>query len=78
MLFKEGKYMADYNTLYLELNKRLSILKAKLSYISVSELQMESLKETIDKLLKKLDERYSEERYMDDIEEDIIQLEKLF
>ena len=70
--------MADYNTLYLELNRRLSILKAKLSYISVSESQMEDYKQQIDKLLKKLDERYSEERYMDDIEEDVSTLEKNF
>ena len=70
--------MADYNTLYLELNKRLSILKAKLSYISVGDSQLEGYRMQIDKLLKKLDERYSEERYMDDIEEDVSILENVF
>lgn len=69
--------MAEYNEMYIALNKRLSVLKAKLSYISVSESQLESYKEQIDKLLKKLDERYLKEMYMDDVEADVLALETI-
>ena len=70
--------MADYSEVYIALNKRLSVLKAKLSYISVSESQLESYKMQIDRLLKQLDERYTDGMFMDDVEEDITQLEKDF
>lgn len=68
--------MAEYNSLYLDLIRRLSVLKAKLAYISVSESQRIAFAQNIDTLLKKLDERYSKEMYIDDIENDVMQLEQ--
>ena len=47
--------MAEYNILYLELIKRLSILKAKLPYLnSLEESEKEEYRKVIDLLLKKL------------------------
>ena len=71
--------MAEYNILYLELIKRLSILKAKLPYLnSLEESEKEEYRKIIDLLLKKLDDRYSEAKYIDDIEDDVIELETKF
>ena len=68
--------MAEYNSLYLELSRRLSVLKAKLAYISASDAQRLAFAQEIDRLLKKLDDRYSKEMYIDDIENDVEKLEK--
>ena len=52
--------MAEYNILFLDLNNRLSILKARLPYLgsNVSDSKKEELRKRIDTLLKELDNDY--------------------
>lgn len=71
--------MADYNILYLELCKRLSVLKAKLPYAnSLSDAERAMYEKEIDSTFKKLDDRYSDAKYIDDIEDAVIELESKF
>ena len=68
--------MAEYNSLYLDLKKRLSILKLKAQLeCGLTEDQKESKLKAIDGLLKLLDERYSENLYLEGIEESVSRLE---
>lgn len=58
----------EYNIQYLDLKNKLSLMKVRLLY---SANLNESLKEMygyIDRLLKELDDRYSDEKPLDELE----------
>lgn len=67
--------MAEYNEKYLDLKKRLSILKILISSKSSSNNQVLSSLTCIDSLLKLLDERYSDGLYLETVESEVIKLE---
>ena len=67
--------MTEYNEKYLDLKKRLSILKIIISSQSSSIDQAVSSLTCIDSLLKLLDERYSDGLYLETIESEVIKLE---
>lgn len=58
--------MAEYNILYMTIKKQLAIIKIKCQNISEESLRKRLLTET-DLLLKDLDDKYSENKYLDDI-----------
>ena len=58
--------MAEYNILYMTTKKQLSILKLKCQNI-IDEIRRIRLLNEIDVLLKELDDKYSENKYFDDI-----------
>lgn len=72
--------MAEYNILFLDLNNRLSILKARLPYLgsSVSDSKKEELRKRIDTLLKELDNYYSEGKYLTEFDSKIAEVESEF
>ena len=72
--------MAEYNILFLDLNKRLSILKARLPYLgpNVSDSKKEGLRKRIDTLLKELDNDYSEGKYLTEFDSKIAEVESEF
>jgi len=68
--------MAEYNSLYLDLKKRLNVLKLKAqTECGLTEEQKRSKLFAIDSLLKLLDERYSENLYLECIDESVSRLE---
>jgi len=71
--------MAEYNTLYLDLRKRLTSMKVKMLY-STTNLNDETkgMFRYIDSLLKELDDKYSEERLLDELETKVETLESNF
>ena len=72
--------MAEYNILFLGLNNRLSILKARLPYLgsNVSDSKKEELRKRIDTLLKELDNDYSEGKYLTEFDSKIAEVESEF
>lgn len=72
--------MAEYNILFLDLNNRLSILKARLPYLgsNVSDSKKEELRKRIDTLLKELDNDYSEGKYLTEFDSKIAEIESEF
>lgn len=64
----------EYNKLYLDIKKRLSLIKIKLLYNDISE---NYITEKLDILFKELDERYSENKYLDNLESEVTKLELL-
>lgn len=64
--------MAEYNTQYLDIKKRIAILKAKFNYIDVKDTE---ILEKLDKLAKALDIRYSEGKYLELIEDEVADIE---
>lgn len=72
--------MVEYNILFLELNNRLSILKARLPYLgpNVSDSKKEELRKRIDTLLKELDNDYSEGKYLTEFDSKIAEVESEF
>ena len=72
--------MAEYTILFLDLNNRLSILKARLPYLgsNVSDSKKEELRKRIDTLLKELDNDYSEGKYLTEFDSKIAEVESEF
>ena len=72
--------MVEYNILFLDLNNRLSILKARLPYLgsNVSDSKKEELRKRIDTLLKELDNDYSEGKYLTEFDSKITEVESEF
>ena len=72
--------MVEYNILFLDLNNRLSILKARLPYLgsNVSDSKKEELRKRIDTLLKELDNDYSEGKYLTEFDSKIAEVESEF
>ena len=72
--------MVEYNILFLNLNNRLSILKARLPYLgsNVSDSKKEELRKRIDTLLKELDNDYSEGKYLTEFDSKIAEVESEF
>ena len=69
--------MAEYNMIYKILKKRLTTLKLLTeTIIDLSDEDLRIRKNKIDKLLKELDERYSEGLALSFVEDDILELEK--
>ena len=67
--------MAEYNKTYLDLRKRLKVLKL-LNESDQSLSTYEIRRNKIDALLKELDIRYSDEQTLVDIEAEVEKLEK--
>ena len=67
--------MAEYNKIYLDLRKRLKVLKL-LNESDQSLSTYEIRRNKIDALLKELDIRYSDEQTLVDIEAEVEKLEK--
>ena len=69
--------MAEYNIKYLDLRKRLSVLKfLNDTDISLSPQQKADKGAILDALSKELDHRYSETLFLDEVEMSIENLEK--
>jgi len=67
----------DYKKQYLNLKHRLNIIRTKLIYSLLDESSTIFLK-SIDSLAKELDIRFSDEKYLDEIEGKVINFEKGF
>jgi len=68
--------MAEYNAKYLELLKRLSVLKLLAgSDLSLTDDQRNIKLMVIDSLLKRLDERYYEGKFLENIEKEVDKIE---
>ena len=69
--------MAEYNVKYLELKRRLRILKLlNDTDLNLSSQQKSDKGKVLDILLKELDNRYAENLFLDEIEMSVENLEK--
>ena len=69
--------MAEYNIKYLDLRKRLSILKLlNDTDVNLTNQQKSDKSTILDALSKELDHRYSENLFLDEVEMSIENLER--
>ena len=69
--------MAEYNVKYLELKRRLRILKLlNDTDLNLSSQQKSDKGKVLDILLKELDNRYAENLFLDEIEMSVENLER--
>lgn len=69
--------MAEYNVKYLELKRRLKILKLlNDTDLNLTSQQKSDKGKVLDILLKELDNRYAENLFLDEIEMSVENLEK--